>query len=359
MNDDELIRVLEDAGLSPYQADAYVTLLELGNASATDVADACDVPDPRIYDVLRDLEEKGYVETYQQDSLTARAHDPEAVLDDLQSRSSEYLDAAEEIEERWDQPAPTEHEVSIVKRFDTVLNRARTLVGEAETQVQFAGHVDQFRAMTDELAAAHERGVTVKASLWTDGDDTDLPDEAELSGVCTEARHRDLPSPFVVIVDRSSTCFAPNHRSVNEYGVLVTDRTYTFVFHWFFLTALWESWETVYTARTDENPRTYVDIRYFVRDVETLLNEGATVSVRVRGYEMATNERTEVEGVVTGVTHSGDPTNCDQQLPLSHLAGRVSVSVDAGDETVDVGGWGAVLEEMEAESITITDVRYQ
>ena len=40
---------LEDAGLSPYQAEAYVTLLDLGAASATTVAEASGVPDPRIY----------------------------------------------------------------------------------------------------------------------------------------------------------------------------------------------------------------------------------------------------------------------------------------------------------------------
>lgn len=359
MKDDELIQILEDAGLSPYQAEAYVTLLALGNASATDVADACDVPDPRIYDVLRDLESKGYVETYQQDSLTARAHDPDVVLEDLRSRSSEYLDAAEEIEERWNEPAVTEHEVSIVKRFDTVLNRAQTLVGEAKTQIQFAGHVEQFRAMEDHLAAAHERGVTVKLSLWSDGGKEDLPAESELADICTEARSRDLPSPFVVIVDRTSTSFAPNHRSTNEYGVVITDRTYTFVFHWFFLTALWESWETVYTARTAESPTTYVDIRYCVRDLETLLNEGATVSVTVRGYGMETAERAEISGVVTDVTYSGDPTQYDQQLPLSHLSGRVSLTVDTGNDLVKIGGWGAVLEEIEAETITIGDVRYE
>ena len=358
MKDEELVEILEDAGLSPYQAEAYVALLELGNASATDVAEACGVPDPRIYDVLRDLETKGYVETYQQDSLTTRAHDPGGVLEDLRSRSSEYLDAADEIEERWNQPAVTEHEVSIVKRFDTVLNRAKALVGEAETQIQFAGHVDQLRALADELAAAHERGVTVKCSLWTEGERADLPDD-ELSRVCTEARYRDLPSPFVVIVDRSSTCFAPNHRSVNEYGVLVTDRTYTFVFHWFFLTGLWENSEVVYTERTSEVPTTYVDIRYCVRDVGSLLNDGATVEVSVSGYETESNEPMAIEGVVTGVEYGENTEDGDRRGPLSHLADRVAITVDTGRETVDVGGWGAVVEEMEAESITVTDVRYE
>jgi len=212
--------------------------------------------------------------------------------------------------------------------------------------------------MADEPAAAHDRGVTVKLSLWTDDDRGALPDESELSGVCTEARYRDIPSPFVVIVDRTSTSFAPNQGSTNEYGVLVSDRTYTFVFHWFFLTALWESWETVYTERTADSTRTYVDIRYCVRDLETLLNEGATVTVTVRGYETETNEPRAVEGVVTDVTYSGingvrpaTPAFTPLRARLAHRRYRLGA--------VDVGGWGAVLEEMEAETITIDDVRYE
>ena len=48
-----------------------------------EVAEASDVPDPRIYDVLRDLADAGYIETYEQDLLYARAVSPEEVLDDL------------------------------------------------------------------------------------------------------------------------------------------------------------------------------------------------------------------------------------------------------------------------------------
>lgn len=359
MKDEQLIQILEDAGLSPYQAEAYVTLLVLGNASATDVADRCDVPDPRIYDVLRDLESKDYVETYQQDNLTARAHDPETVLEDLQSRSSAYLDAAKEIQERWNEPPITEHEVSIVKRFDTVLSRARSLVDEAKTQVQFAGHVDQFRAMTDHFTDARERGVSVKLCLWTDGGTADLPQDSALSGVCSEARYHELPTPFVVIVDRTSTSFAPNRRSTDEYGVVVTDRTYSFVFHWYFLTALWENSETEYTEQSADSPTTYVDIRYCVRDLKTLLNEDATVMVTVSGYEMETTEAIEISGVVTNATYSENPTDDEHQLPLSRLSGRVSLTVDSGESHVEIGGWGAVTGEVEAETITIDEVRYE
>ena len=358
MNDGDLIDVLEDAGLSPYQAEAYVTLLELGNASATDIADACDVPDPRIYDVLRDLESKGYIETYQQDSLTARAHDPEKVLNDLRSRSSEYLTAAEEIEDRWNQPAVAEHEVSIVKRFDTVLNRAREIVRNAKHQIQIGANVEQFRALEDVLVAARDRGVNIKLSIYTEPESRELPTEEEFARASTESRHRDVPSPFLVLVDRTWTCFAPHSHSVNEYGVLVSDRTHTYVFHWYFLTCLWEIWDTIYTRRTPETPTTYVDLRHCVRDLDQLLEEGATISATVVGHEMDSNASIELDGTIVGINYSGETAGRDKQLPLSQLAGRVSVLLETEDGVREIGGWGAVIEEVEAAEITITDVRY-
>ena len=72
MNVDELITTLQNAGFAPYQAQAYVALLELGSASAQEIATASDVPGPRIYDVLHSLEEDGYITTYEQDPLRPR-----------------------------------------------------------------------------------------------------------------------------------------------------------------------------------------------------------------------------------------------------------------------------------------------
>jgi len=83
METEQFVTVLEEAGLSPYEATVYVTLLDLGTASATAIADESGVPGPRIYDILRSLADRGYVETYQQGTLQARAHDPTDVIGDL------------------------------------------------------------------------------------------------------------------------------------------------------------------------------------------------------------------------------------------------------------------------------------
>ncbi|KTG10130.1 TrmB family transcriptional regulator [Haloprofundus marisrubri] len=356
MDTAELRRALEDAELSQYQADAYTALLRLGSASATELADACSVPTARIYDVLRDLETKGYIETYEQDSLHARANDPQAVLGALRGKAERFTDAATEIEERWEQPAVDDHMVSIVKRFETVFDRACDIVRDAEREVQVSASPEQFKRLRPALSAAYDDGVLVSVSIHTDSDTPAdaLPDPKTYEGVATEVRHRRLPAPFIVLVDRNRMCFTPHARSVNRYGVLVDDYTLTYVFHWFFQTCLWEVWETVYDARPTEPPLVYTDIRRFVRETEPLLIDGATVRVRVDGYDTDSGKSVSFVGTLEDVSYVGSSTNGEP--PLSQLAGETALTVDVDGETRTVGGWGAVVEDIEANRLTVESV---
>jgi sugar-specific transcriptional regulator TrmB len=357
MEQDELTTVLEDAGLSPYQSEAYVTLLDLGSASATDLADLSQVPDPRIYDVLRDLESKGFIETYEQDSLRARAHDPDEVLDDLRSRASKFETAASEIEERWNQPEMGQSKVSIVSRFETVLDSAKQYIREADNQVQLVVTPEQFEELRPSLVEAIENDVLVKLSLHS-GEREDI-DEESLPGACTEARHRPLPSPFIVIADRKKTCFAPHSDSINQYGVLVDDRTHTYVFHWFFLTSLWDVWEPLYVDPAQEELRNYVNLRYFVRDVKPLFEDDAEIEVDVVGVDTGTSRTRRIQGPLVDIrtTNEFDENmrGADANPSVAEYAGVAAISVDTGDEVVTIGGWGATLEDVEAERITVTN----
>lgn len=354
MDSTELRNALEDAGLSQYQADAYTALLRFGTASATEVADSCSVPNARIYDVLRDLEAKGYVETYEQESLRARACDPEVVLEDLRGRASMLEAAADEIEERWDEPEVDRHGLSIVKRFETVIRRAASLIRDAENEVQLAATPTQYERLKPALREARSNDVLVKATLYTDSDAT--LDGVEFDGTATEVRRRTLPTPFVALVDRTGTCFAPHSHSLNEYGVLVDDYTLTYVFHWYFQTCLWEVWEEVYSVRPTDPPLVYSDLRRCVRDVEPFLDDGAAITARVNGFETATGGAVEFEGRIVDVSYAG-AGETEGSPPLSQLAGQVcfTVSADGGGERYTVGGWGAVLEDVEATRITVLD----
>ncbi|QFU81195.1 TrmB family transcriptional regulator [Natronorubrum aibiense] len=357
MDSDELTEILEDAGLSPYQADAFVTLLGLGSASATDIAQASSVPDPRIYDVLRDLEDDGYIETYEQDSLHARAHDPADVLADLRSRANRFETAAEEIEDRWSRPDIEDHKVSIVKRLDTVLAQADELIRAATSQVQIGLTPSQFRDLSDALATATANGVNVKVCLFPQmGTEPELPSTDELSRTCTEACYRDIPSPFLALIDRSWTCFSPHGGSTNEYGVIIDDRTHAYVFNWYFQTCLWEVYETIYSARNDEPPITYVDLRQCLRDVVPLLEDGRRVEMTIQGFETDTGYEVTKRGTVVDVTYAGVSTDDDRETPLTQLAGEASLTLETDDGTYTVGGWGAMIEDFEAIQLTLESI---
>ncbi|OYR75999.1 MULTISPECIES: TrmB family transcriptional regulator [Halorubrum] len=352
----ELSETLEEAGLSPYQADAYITVLELGAAPVTRIADASGVPDPRIYDVLRDLESTGYIETYERESMYARANDLDAIVDDLKSRASRFAAATEEIERRWNEPSVEQSTVTIVTRFETVIKNADEFIRGAESQVNVSVAVDDFEQLRPALRDATERGVRVNLSIHTPEDEAAaLPDPEALSDVCSEARHRRLPSPFAVIVDRTKTCFAPHAGSTNEYGVLVDDRTHTYVFHWYFLTTQWDTWEPIYSSIGDEPPIEYVDIRYCVRDVAPLVRDGATVRVRIEGTDTESGATRTVEGELSEILVTGTENAADVDVIASY-GGQVALVVETDEGPVEVGGWGAMVEDIEAHRITLVGV---
>ncbi|WP_435195110.1 TrmB family transcriptional regulator sugar-binding domain-containing protein [Natronomonas sp. EA1] len=349
----ELAATLETAGLPPYQAAAYVALLDLGAASATAIAEASEVPKPRIYDVLEGLESHGYIETYETDSLHARAHSPAAVLEDLRDRANQFETAAEEVEDRWEQPKLESNRTSIVTRFQTVLERARTFIEDAEYQIQLSVTPEDFEALRPQLVDAHQRGVSTRVSVHTDGDTEPLAPEA-FEGATLEVRHRALPAPFVALVDREKTCFSHHPDSHEQYGVLVNDRTHTFVFHWYFLTCLWENWPTVYSDYGDSFPVTYVDVRQCVRDLKSLVDEGATPRVHIEGFEVNSGDDVSVRGTLDRAQFSGVP---ESQDPVERLSGQVTLTVTTDEgETITVGGWGAMLEDVEATRVTVLSV---
>lgn len=354
MSNDDLEAVLEEGGLSPYQAAAFVALLDLGSASARTVARASDVPDPRIYDVLRDLEDAGYVETYEQEQLYARVSDPGRVTERLSSRAERFSWASEEVEERYEHPHDGIGEARIVGRLETVFEHARETIEGASDRVRASLTAEQLADLTPVLEAAFERGVDVRLSIH--GDDGSLPGPETLEEICTEARHRPLPAPFVVLVDRSKLCFVPHTDSVNEYGVIVDDRTHAYVFHWFFVLCLWDVWETYYSDRPTEPPITYVDLRECLRAIEPDLEAGRTVLVSVEGRWTDTGEECSFAGRVVDCEYTTQSTRPGADATIAAYAGRATLHVESDDGTVSVGGWGATVEDCEATRITVESV---
>lgn len=84
-------RLLQDIGLTAYEASAYLSLLKFGVSEANHIGRDADVPYGKIYTVLESLAGKGFVEVQASRPKKFRAVDPEIALNFFfERRKSEF-----------------------------------------------------------------------------------------------------------------------------------------------------------------------------------------------------------------------------------------------------------------------------
>jgi len=98
---DKIADKLRTFGLTSYEAKALVTLIYLGEASAREISDYAGIPRTKIYDVLKKLAEKGFVEFEPGSPMYFRALEPLEVAEKLQkemiSKIKDFLTLVEKV----------------------------------------------------------------------------------------------------------------------------------------------------------------------------------------------------------------------------------------------------------------------
>jgi sugar-specific transcriptional regulator TrmB len=357
MDRDQLRAALENADLTGYQAEAYLTLVDEGMIRAIDVAKKSEVPTSQIYEILRDLEEQGFIETIEQDQLHARARDPTEMLDHLRTRGELLTAAAEEIEDRWERPKMHRHRISFVRNTETVLQHVRESLANAETNVDVALSFDQLQTLAPALAEAKRRGVIIRCVVYPEPDLASKLENLGLDEVVGELRVHDIPSAFLTIVDRRQIFFAPNSRADEPYGILFEDEILAYVHYWYFETCLWTLSEPVFTDPA--MAFVYVSIEQFIRDMTVPWNHGADISVTVYGEDVHSGESRVLSGRLVDVIFPGVARTDDAPPTFDQLGGISSLVVESDGETYSVGGSGAVYEDLKGTQIVVEDVEFE
>jgi len=91
----KLVEKLMKLGLTQYEAQAYIALVRLNEATAAKVAEVSRIPRPKVYDALESLERKGFVYSTSQTPVTYIAKSPSEVISLLKKQ---YLMAFDELE---------------------------------------------------------------------------------------------------------------------------------------------------------------------------------------------------------------------------------------------------------------------
>ncbi len=89
---DENISILKGIGLTMYEAQAYVTLTSLIQATAVEVSEKSKIPRSKIYDVLKKLNEKDFIEIEDGRPLTYVVKSPVEVINREKEKIEAQLD---------------------------------------------------------------------------------------------------------------------------------------------------------------------------------------------------------------------------------------------------------------------------
>jgi HTH-type transcriptional regulator, sugar sensing transcriptional regulator len=87
-----IVEGLRKLGLTEYEAKAYATLVGSGEATAREVHELCGVPRTRIYDILKDLAAKGFVEYLEGSPAYYRAVEPDRIMEGLRDELVASID---------------------------------------------------------------------------------------------------------------------------------------------------------------------------------------------------------------------------------------------------------------------------
>lgn len=165
---DEAVQLLEELGLTEYEARCFVGLSRVPKASAKEISDLSEVPRSRVYDAVERLHRRGLVDVQQSEPRQYRALSKDAALEILREEYDSTLNAAEEALSGLRRSEHLEEEgVWAIADHDHVTNRIGSLIEDGEDEVYVLvvddGLLD--RKLYDLLSAAAGRRMTVIVEL--------------------------------------------------------------------------------------------------------------------------------------------------------------------------------------------------
>jgi HTH-type transcriptional regulator, sugar sensing transcriptional regulator len=342
MVDDDLRSTLERVGeqfnLGEYEINAYLTVLEHGQLTASEIADRTDIPQPRVYDTVRSLSDRGLVELRETRPMRIIAVDPDEAFSMVRSSLTEMVD---ELEARYTAPARETEAVSLVKSRSTILRHLSDVIEAAEYELILSLTPELLDRLDDELCEAIDRGISIEL-LVTPAAEAPSPETFDYGAVSTVAKaRRGITTPVIAVADGEYSVYATQDAIRDDrdrYGVIFNRSALGFLVSGFFGTVLWTTAEPL--AANGEGrlfPRRYASIRRCVKDVH---ETGGEFFATVEGRDIETGEARVVRGRVATVEFED----------TEEVAAMV---VDTGESEVTVGGRVAALEQIEAHEIRI------
>lgn len=147
-------------GLSDYESRAYLALLSNHPLTAYETARKGGIPNPKIYDVMNRLLERGMVEQVEQEKKRYIPLEPRDFIRQQRSRTSRHLDQLEESLER-EKLAPALSFVWNIRSGKELLEQAALLIENCRSTLLLSLWPEEYALLADSLDQAEKRGISL------------------------------------------------------------------------------------------------------------------------------------------------------------------------------------------------------
>jgi len=349
--DETTIRRLlqENVGMSEYEADVYFALIQKGKQSMKELADVSGVPKQRVYDIVDDLREEGFVELDDSYPKKAYAIEPEETFKPIESRLTTVRDRLQDLHKAV---SNIESGVAQFQTLSSITKYVSTLIESAENTIFLLSSRERIALFEEELQGLENTQIRL---VLTDIDDLDdSVDNLQALEVVDHVRTTPLSEPFVLSVDRDGGFFWPESSgievNVKHEGYYVTNSELAFLFDRFLSDSIWPLANPVEYDEADEStlPGTYYRLQDCLTDLRTITAEQPTESIGIEfdGYDTDTEERVTIRGTLTEFyTSLFDSRAYLELVPES--------SEDISESTITVGEWNTQTEDYKAYRIEL------
>ncbi|MFB6081514.1 MAG: TrmB family transcriptional regulator [Halanaeroarchaeum sp.] len=339
-----LLHLTDKLDLTEYEIETYIAVLQYGDLTATQIAERTTVPQPRVYDTVRALHDRGLVDMQESRPMRVLAIEPEEAFASIQDELHSTVD---QLSSLYTEPNRGVQASTLVQSRSTILRYMHNVIRSAEYELIGSLPVSVFESVSDQLEDLYSRGVRIDLVL-TPAEAVPSPSEFDYSTVAHSVRRRrGVGTPTIVSADGSFSLYT-SYEAVSQqrdgadedqYGVIFNRSRLGFLATGFLDTIIWSTSETVFESeRTLPFPRKYATIRRAVNDLHRLSGE---FEATITGRDVRTGETREVEGRVQTVEE--DPNRVTSTLV-----------VETDDGEVEVGGQMAAYEDVEAMEIEIS-----
>jgi sugar-specific transcriptional regulator TrmB len=209
------MNALQTMGLTDYESRTYIALNSLITGTATEISLASNVPRSRIYQVLKNLNEKGFIEINRGKPLKFTVIPPHDVFQMSRNQIKDRMDLAEtELNTLYESkipqvPAP----IWLIHGPEKVVNKELEIISRAEESLFIMGGFmfpGETLRLKKGIKKAIKKGVQTRMVVTPDCcvDDINVPVVGELKGLEAEFKVFKIPYLKLVVRDKSEMLIA-------------------------------------------------------------------------------------------------------------------------------------------------------